>query len=182
MKPSAGTGPHAKASPAQSTTPKAPAQALSQAKQPSGHTPSAAQPKADALLLPPDEEGALIDRWPGVEGAAEWNRREKEQEALGSLARLAGISAKDKGPAAKAGSQKAQQTALLQLQQQYRQQNFHEMVALDLNKEIRVDPVRSQAAVGWGKYPGSRTSSTAPKAAGGAELPHKRLKRSESAE
>ena len=68
----------------------------------------------------------------------------------------------------------------MQLQQQYRQQNFHEMCSFDLNKEIRVDPVRNQVKVTWEKYPGRETGRSTAKATDGTELPHKRPKRPES--
>ena len=54
------------------------------------------------------------------------------------------------------------------------------MCSFDLNKEIRVDSVRSQVKVTWEKYPGSETGRSTAKATDGTELPHKRPKRPES--
>jgi len=100
----------------------------------------------------------LVDKWPDIQSAAEWNREEKEREIKENLAKMAGItigapvggkqSALSKGLKAKLMSQQS-----LKLELQYQQQNFATLTSFESNRVIRVGH-QYQTEVTREVYPG----------------------------
>ena len=41
-----------------------------------------------------ESDPRLIDRWPHLQGATDWNRNEREQEDLNNLAKISGFQVK----------------------------------------------------------------------------------------
>ena len=69
-------------------------------KKPSSKEFSKATPKANAnkasiakqTSVPVVSEEKLVDKWPNLKSAADWNREEKEREIRENLAKMAGIT------------------------------------------------------------------------------------------